>query len=58
MAYIISANRSILTATGMSAPPSSCPTCLSASFASIFMGAVVLCGVAMASGMGVNAYLT
>jgi len=58
MAYIIFVNPSILAATGMPLAAVTAATCLSAGFASIFMGAVARYPLAMAPGMGLNAYFT
>lgn len=58
MAYIIFVNPSILAETGMPAAAVTAATCLSAGFASILMGAVARYPIAMAPGMGLNAYFT
>ena len=58
MAYIIFVNPSILAATGMPVAAVTAATCLSAGLASIFMGAVARYPLAMAPGMGLNAYFT
>ena len=46
------------TPTGMPLAAVTAATCLSAGFASIFMGAVARYPLAMAPGMGLNAYFT
>ncbi|MBM3756291.1 MAG: NCS2 family permease [Acidobacteria bacterium] len=58
MAYIIFVNPSILADAGMPVAAVMTATCLSAGFASILMGAVARYPVAMAPGMGLNAYFT
>ena len=58
MAYIIFVNRSILVATGMPVAAVTAGTRLSAGFASIFIGAVAHDPLAIASGMGRNAYFS
>jgi adenine/guanine/hypoxanthine permease len=56
MAYIIFVNPSILADAGMPAPAVAAATCLSAGLASILMGAFARYPIAMAPGMGLNAY--
>jgi len=58
MAYIIFVNPSILADAGMPAAAVMTATCLSAGFASILMGAIARYPMAMAPGMGLNAYFT
>ena len=58
MAYIIFVNPSILAEAGMPAAAVTAATCISAGFASILMGAVARYPIAMAPGMGLNAYFT
>ncbi|MBW6409799.1 NCS2 family permease [Clostridium weizhouense] len=56
MAYIIAVNPNILGETGMEAGAIVTSTCLSAAFATIFMGIFANLPFALASGMGLNAY--
>src|SRR5262245_39945382 len=56
MAYIIVVNPSILAETGMPVTAVMAATCLAASFASILMGAFARYPIALAPGMGLNAY--
>lgn len=58
MAYIIFVNPSILAEAGMPAAAVTAATCISAGLASILMGAVARYPIAMAPGMGLNAYFT
>jgi AGZA family xanthine/uracil permease-like MFS transporter len=58
MAYIIFVNPSILHETGMPLPAVVAATCLSAAFGSILMGAYARYPIALAPGMGLNAYFT
>ena len=58
MAYIIFVNPSILADAGMPAAAVTAATCISAGLASILMGAVARYPIAMAPGMGLNAYFT
>ncbi|MBZ5604716.1 MAG: NCS2 family permease [Acidobacteriia bacterium] len=58
MAYIIFVNPSILHEAGMPFEAVLAATCLCASFASILMGAFARYPIAMAPGMGLNAYFT
>jgi AGZA family xanthine/uracil permease-like MFS transporter len=56
MAYIVFVNPAILADAGMPAPAVAAATCLSAGLASILMGAFARYPIAMAPGMGLNAY--
>jgi AGZA family xanthine/uracil permease-like MFS transporter len=56
MAYIVLVNPSILAAAGMPLAAVTAATCLSAGFASIMMGVVARYPIALAPGMGLNAY--
>ena len=58
MAYIIFVNPSILAEAGMPPAAVTAATCVSAGLASILMGAVARYPIAMAPGMGLNAYFT
>ena len=58
MAYIVLVNPAILSATGMPLPAVTAATCLSAAFGSILMGVVARYPIALAPGMGLNAYFT
>ena len=58
MAYIILVNPSILSATGMPVAAVAVATCLAAGFASILMGFVANVPLALAPGMGLNAYFS
>ena len=58
MAYIVLVNPSILSATGMPLGAVTAATCLSAAFGSILMGVVARYPIALAPGMGLNAYFT
>src|SRR5438270_8678171 len=58
MAYIIFVNPSILHEAGMPFDAVLAATCLCAAFASILMGALARYPIAMAPGMGLNAYFT
>ena len=58
MAYIIFVNPSILHETGMPLAAVTAATCLCAAFGSILMGAVANYPLALAPGMGLNAYFT
>ncbi|MDR3749952.1 MAG: NCS2 family permease [Terracidiphilus sp.] len=58
MAYIVLVNPAILSATGMPLAAVTAATCLSAAFGSILMGAVARYPIALAPGMGLNAYFT
>lgn len=56
MAYIVFVNASILGDAGMPAPAVMAATCASAAIASILMGAFARYPIALAPGMGLNAY--
>ena len=58
MAYIVFVNPSILREAGMPFKGVLAATCLCAAFASILMGAFARYPIAMAPGMGLNAYFT
>jgi len=58
MAYIIFVNPSILSETGMPIGAVTIATCLCAAFGSIMMGALANYPLALAPGMGLNAYFT
>ena len=58
MAYIIFVNPAILSQTGMPVAAVTAATCLCAAFGSILMGAVANYPLALAPGMGLNAYFT
>jgi AGZA family xanthine/uracil permease-like MFS transporter len=58
MAYIIFVNPSILHETGMPFQAVVAATCFCAAFGSILMGAVARYPIALAPGMGLNAYFT
>ncbi len=58
MAYIIFVNPAILAQTGMPIAAVTAATCLCAAFGSILMGAVANYPLALAPGMGLNAYFT
>jgi len=58
MAYIVFVNPSILQETGMPFPAVLAATCLCAAFGSILMGALARYPIALAPGMGLNAYFT
>src|SRR5580704_12762329 len=58
MAYIIFVNPSILSQTGMPIAAVTAATCLCAAFGSILMGAIANYPLALAPGMGLNAYFT
>ena len=58
MAYIIVVNPSILADAGMNPAAVTAATCVSAGLASILMGAVARYPIAMAPGMGLNAFFT
>jgi adenine/guanine/hypoxanthine permease len=58
MAYIIFVNPSILRETGMPFTAVVAATCLSAAFGSLMMGALARYPIALAPGMGLNAYFT
>ncbi len=56
MAYIVLVNPAILAAAGMPLAAVTAATCLSAAFGSIMMGVVARYPIALAPGMGLNAY--
>jgi adenine/guanine/hypoxanthine permease len=58
MAYIVVVNPSILEKTGMPLPAVTAATCLAAAFGSILMGVIARYPIALAPGMGLNAYFT
>lgn len=58
MAYIIFVNPAILADAGMPVAAVTVATCLSAAFGSILMGAIARYPIALAPGMGLNAYFT
>ncbi|MBI3471679.1 MAG: NCS2 family permease, partial [Candidatus Solibacter usitatus] len=58
MAYIVFVNPSILAETGMPLPAIVAATCLSAAFGSLLMGIYARYPIALAPGMGLNAYFT
>ncbi len=58
MAYIILVNPQILAAAGMPLAGAAAATCLAAAFGSIMMGLVANYPIALAPGMGLNAYFT
>ena len=58
MAYIVFVNPSILKDAGMPVAAVFAATCLSAAFATILMGAFARYPIALAPGMGLNAYFT
>jgi len=58
MAYIVVVNPSILQLSGMPLPAVTAATCLSAAFGSILMGVIARYPIALAPGMGLNAYFT
>src|SRR5215468_10174136 len=58
MAYIVFVNPSILAETGMPLAAVTAATCLSAAIGSFLMGAFAKYPIALAPGMGLNAYFT
>ncbi len=58
MAYIVLVNPAILADAGVPVPAVTAATCLSAAFGSIMMGIVARYPIALAPGMGLNAYFT
>ncbi len=58
MAYIIFVNPAILSETGMPLAAVTAATCLCAAFGSLLMGAYARYPIALAPGMGLNAYFT
>ena len=58
MAYIVLVNPAILADAGVPLPAATAATCISAAFGSILMGIVARYPIALAPGMGLNAYFT
>jgi AGZA family xanthine/uracil permease-like MFS transporter len=58
MAYIVLVNPAILSAAGVPMAAATAATCLSAAFGCILMGIVARYPIALAPGMGLNAYFT
>ena len=58
MAYIVLVNPAILSQTGMPAPAVAAATCLAAGVGCILMGCLANYPIALAPGMGLNAYFT
>jgi AGZA family xanthine/uracil permease-like MFS transporter len=58
MCYIVVVNPSILSAAGMNAPAVFVATCIAAALGSLMMGIVANYPIALAPGMGLNAYFT
>jgi len=58
MAYIVFVNPSILQEAGMPVAATTAATCISAAVGSILMGAFARYPIALAPGMGLNAYFT
>lgn len=58
MAYIVLVNPAILSAAGVPLTGATAATCLSAAFGSLLMGVVARYPIALAPGMGLNAYFT
>ncbi len=58
MAYIIFVNPAILRDAGMPVAATTAATCLSAAFGSILMGVIARYPIALAPGMGLNAYFS
>src|SRR5581483_2476550 len=58
MAYIVLVNPAILADAGVPLPAVTAATCLSAAFGSILMGILARYPIALAPGMGLNAYFT
>src|SRR5579871_3458717 len=58
MAYIVFVNPSILHEAGMPLAAVTAATCISAAIGSILMGALARYPIALAPGMGLNAYFT
>ena len=56
MAYIVFVNPAILSQTGMPVPAVAAATCLSAAIGCILMGIIANYPIALAPGMGLNAY--
>src|SRR3569833_2882697 len=58
MAYIVLVNPAILASAGVPIHAATAATCLSAAFGSLLMGIVARYPIALAPGMGLNAYFT
>jgi AGZA family xanthine/uracil permease-like MFS transporter len=58
MAYIVLVNPAILAKAGIPLPAVTAATCISAAFGSILMGIIARYPIALAPGMGLNAYFT
>jgi AGZA family xanthine/uracil permease-like MFS transporter len=58
MAYIVLVNPAILSSAGVPLHAATAATCLSAAFGSLLMGIVARYPIALAPGMGLNAYFT
>jgi AGZA family xanthine/uracil permease-like MFS transporter len=58
MAYIVLVNPAILADAGVPLPAATAATCISAAFGSILMGVIARYPIALAPGMGLNAYFT
>jgi AGZA family xanthine/uracil permease-like MFS transporter len=58
MAYIVLVNPAILSAAGVPLAAATAATCLSAAFGCILMGLIARYPIALAPGMGLNAYFT
>jgi AGZA family xanthine/uracil permease-like MFS transporter len=58
MAYIVLVNPAILADAGVPLPAVTAATCLAAAFGSILMGIIARYPIALAPGMGLNAYFT
>jgi AGZA family xanthine/uracil permease-like MFS transporter len=58
MAYIVLVNPAILADAGVPRPAATAATCLAAAFGSILMGVIARYPLALAPGMGLNAYFT
>ncbi len=58
MAYIVLVNPAILAEAGVPLPAATAATCLSAAFGSLLMGVLARYPIALAPGMGLNAYFT
>ncbi|WP_446744979.1 NCS2 family permease [Silvibacterium acidisoli] len=58
MAYIVLVNPAILAQAGMPLPAVTAATCLSAAFGCMLMGVIARYPIALAPGMGLNAYFT
>src|SRR3569833_480944 len=58
MAYIVLVNPAILASAGVPIAAATAATCLSAAFGSLLMGVLARYPIALAPGMGLNAYFT